>query len=160
MSESDLSLVLKWRNHPSIRRFMYTQHNISLQEHRKWFEAANDQKNKYLLIYEIKGNPLGFISIERENNTKVADWGFYASPDAPKGTGTDMGNAALEYAFIQLALHKICGHALAYNHRSVKFHEKLGFLKEGVLRDQHFDGETYHDIICFGLLENEWYRTD
>ena len=29
-------------------------------------------------------------------------------------------------------------------------------VSKGVLRQQHFDGNRYHDIVCFGLLKHEW----
>jgi UDP-4-amino-4,6-dideoxy-N-acetyl-beta-L-altrosamine N-acetyltransferase len=54
-------------------------------------------------------------------------------------------------------LHKLCGQALAFNERSIRFHQNLGFRREGVLRQQHFDGEQYHDVVCFGLLASEWH---
>ena len=78
------------------------------------------------------------------------------APDAPKGSGRQLGRAALNHAFRQLKFHKVCGQALAYNQRSIQFHQSLGFEQEGILRDQHFDGERYHHVICFGLLSHEW----
>ncbi|NQD81620.1 GNAT family N-acetyltransferase, partial [Pseudomonas sp. CrR14] len=83
-------------------------------------------------------------------------WGFYLAPGAPRGTGQQLGEAALAFAFDSLGLHKVCGQALAFNERSIRFHEKLGFVQEGALREQHYDGATYHTIIHFGLLRYEW----
>ncbi|WP_230714510.1 GNAT family N-acetyltransferase [Marinobacter shengliensis] len=40
MTESDLEQVLQWRNHPEVRRYMYTTHEIRLEEHSKWFMNA------------------------------------------------------------------------------------------------------------------------
>ena len=42
MEESDLDNVLRWRNHPSIRRSMLTQHEISLSEHTDWFKSIQE----------------------------------------------------------------------------------------------------------------------
>jgi RimJ/RimL family protein N-acetyltransferase len=67
-----------------------------------------------------------------------------------------MGETALRYAFIELGFEKICGQALAYNAQSIKFHHKLGFQQEGLLRNQHYDGKSFHDVYCFGLLRSEW----
>jgi len=108
------------------------------------------------LIYEDRGEPSGFVSFERLRCSKVADWGFYLAPHSPAGSGSFMGRLALDYAFGELLLHKICGQALAFNERSIGLHRKLCFRDEGRLREQHFDGEEYHDVICFGLLGLEW----
>ena len=47
MEESDLDNVLRWRNHPSIRRSMLTQHEISSFEHTDWFKSIQSDVNKY-----------------------------------------------------------------------------------------------------------------
>lgn len=156
MTRSDLERVLSWRNHPDVRRYMYTQHEISLEEHQRWFEQNANNPSRHLLIFELAGVPLGFINFNRLNSGGVADWGFYVTPSAPKGSGRQLGHAALDYAFTELKLHKVCGQALAYNERSINFHRSLGFQQEGILRDQHFDGEQYQSVVCFGLLRPEW----
>lgn len=99
---------------------------------------------------------MGFINIHQIAAGGIADWGFYAAPDAPKGTGKQLGQAALQYAFSVVGAHKLCAQALHFNERSVRFHLNLGFQQEGTLRDQHFDGQNYHDVVCFGLLASEW----
>lgn len=158
MDESDLERLLSWRNHPEVRRFMYTQHEISFEEHARWFAKASQDPERYLLVFEIDGSPLGFINIHQIASGGVADWGLYAAPDAPKGTGHALGQAALRYAFDTAELHKICGQVLAFNERSIRFHLNLGFQHEGILRQQHFDGQQYHDVVCLGLLASEWHQ--
>lgn len=156
MRESDLLTVLAWRNHPDIRRVMYTQHEITVAEHTAWFARAVKDAGRHLLIFETSSIPVGFININQVAHGGIADWGFYVSPDAAKGTGRRLGKAALEFAFVERGLHKLCGQALAFNQRSIRFHGYLGFQQEGVLRQQHFDGEHYHDVVCFGLLASDW----
>lgn len=156
MVQADLERVLAWRNHPDVRRYMYTQHEITLDEHLRWFERNLSDPKKHLLIFVVNQQPLGFVNFTKAVNGGIADWGFYVAPDAPKGSGRQLGCAALSHAFTQLEFHKVCGQALAYNQRSIQFHQSLGFQQEGILLDQHFDGERYHNVICFGLLCPEW----
>ena len=156
MVYADLALVLTWRNHPDVRRYMYTQHEITLAEHQRWFERSLPDPKKHLLVFEANHQPLGFVNLNEVRSGGIADWGFYAAPDAAKGSGRQLGRAALSHAFTKLKLHKVNGQALAYNQRSIQFHQSLGFQQEGTLRDEHFDGECYHHIICFGLLGHEW----
>lgn len=158
MAERDLPTVLQWRNHPDVRRFMYTQHIINPDEHARWFARSAGEPGVRLLIYERNEVPRGFVNISATRSAPVADWGFYLAPDAEPGTGSALGAAALEYAFARLKLHKLCGEALGFNERSIRFHERLGFAREGVLREQYFDGEQYHDVIRFGLLAAEWQQ--
>ena len=159
MTLDDLELVLSWRNHPDVRRYMYTQHEIRLEEHKVWFETAGRNPGKHLLIFELDNVPCGFVQLSQLKNSPIAEWGFYAAPSSPKGTGRVLGRATLRYAFEDLGLHKVCGEALAYNEPSIQFHGSLGFQSEGRLRDQHYDGQNYHDVLCFGLLVSEWEQT-
>ncbi|MGP9664679.1 UDP-4-amino-4,6-dideoxy-N-acetyl-beta-L-altrosamine N-acetyltransferase [Halomonas sp. AOP22-C1-8] len=157
LQEADLELVREWRNHPDVRRFMYTQHEITKEEHRAWFQRTQADPQRHLLLAKREGKPFGFVNFfVLDVTAKRAEWGFYLAPDAESGSGQMLGSTALNHAFCHLALHKLCSEALAYNLRSIRFHERLGFTREAQLRDHHFDGNTYHDVICFGLLCSEW----
>ena len=157
MVHADLERVMGWRNHPDVRRYMYTQHIIDLDEHQRWFECKLQDPRNHLLIFEVDQQPFGFVNFTQTGNGGIADWGFYLAPDAPKGSGLQLGLVSLSQAFTKLNFHKIRGEALAYNNRSILFHQALGFHQEGTLRDEHFDGERYHNVICFGLLSHEWH---
>ncbi len=156
MTVADLDSVLKLRNHSEIRRYMLTRHEISHEEHSSWFARASQDEALDLLVFELGQLCCGFVQFKKTSYPGVMDWGFYAAPDAPKGTGKKLGLAALSYAFKKSNLHKICGQALHWNQPSIEFHKSLGFSHEGTLRDQHFDGTAYHDLICFGILRREW----
>lgn len=156
MLEDDLEIILSWRNHPDIRRYMYAQHEIELEEHTTWYNNNCNKPGRHMLIFEVNNKPAGFANISELLQSAIADWGFYIAPGSAKGTGTELAILVLNYAFEKLGLYKVCGQVLAYNIVSVNFHLGLGFLKEGVLRDQYFDGYRYHDVIHFGLLADEW----
>lgn len=157
MTAADLELVLSWRNHPDVRRYMFSTREIRREEHVTWFQKAASEAGRYLLLFELNGTPQGFLNIHQVAEGGVADWGFYVAPAAPKGVGTTMGRAALLFAFEQAKLSRLCGNVLAYNERSLRFHLKLGFSQEGVLRQHHFDGTQYHDVVCFGLLAKDYF---
>lgn len=156
VNEKDLPIILSWRNHEEIRRYMFTQHEISLEEHENWFLRAKDDPKLRLLIVEDELGPFGYVQFNKVSQGGVADWGFYVGPYAVKGSGTKLGHAALNYAFTELGLHKICGQAIVGNEASIRFHQKLGFIQEGILRDQQSINDVYHSIICFGLHASEW----
>lgn len=156
LTSDDLPVVLTWRNHPDVRRFMFTQHEISLDEHRQWFAKTRTDPTRRLLIVEDGRDPIGYVQFSSVTCGGVADWGFYARPEAPRGSGYKLGVTALNYAFGSLNLHKVCGQAIDSNLASIAFHLRLGFAEEGMLRDQQRIDGKYHSIICFGLLAHEW----
>lgn len=152
----DLPMILTWRNHPAVRSVMFSQHEISRSEHEAWFERASADPSRRLLVVEDGDGPFGFVQFDAVVENGVADWGFYARPDAPRGSGRRLGAAALDHAFAALNLHKVCGQAIATNDASITLHRKLGFTEEGVLRDQKYVNGSYYSLVCFGMLKQEW----
>lgn len=160
MQSDDLDMVRQWRNHPEVRRHMYTQHEISEEEHRQWFSRTRQTTGTHLLIFEHAGKACGFINVTQIRQGPIADWSFHLSPCAQKGTGFQLGCTVLDHVFQHLQLHKLCGEALDFNERSIRLHYRLGFHREGQLRDQHFDGSQYHDVHRFGILASDWRQVD
>jgi UDP-4-amino-4,6-dideoxy-N-acetyl-beta-L-altrosamine N-acetyltransferase len=152
----DLPMVLAWRNHPEVRRYMFTQHEISLEEHCDWFARVSSDPSRRLFIVEESREPIGYVQFNSVSPGGVADWGFYVRPDAPKGSGRKLGVTALQHVFESLKLHKVCGQAIESNQASIKFHSRLGFRLEGVLREQQRIKDNYHTLYCYGLLAHEW----
>lgn len=156
MTDKDLPIVLAWRNHADTRCYMFTQNEISLDEHRNWFSKASQDPSRCLLIVEEDKQAIGYVQFSKVEEGGVADWGFYVRPGATKGTGRKLGVMALNHAFGPLKLHKVCGQAIVSNQASIIFHQRLGFTPEGLLRDQQRINGAYHNLHCFGLLSIEW----
>ena len=158
MTAADLESVLALRNRIEVRRYMLTHHELSIDEHLLWFERSALNPKKKLLVLEIEKKCCGFVQFEETKYSGVCDWGFYTDPNSPKGTGKMLGTCALAHAFENECVHKICGQALHINRPSIEFHKSLGFTQEGILRNHHFDGLEFHDLICFGILKSEFAK--
>lgn len=156
MQASDLRAVYRWRNDASIRRQMFATREFTYEEHERWFDNADRDPKRRLLILERAGVASAYLHFGPIADGGIAAWGFYAAPDAAPGTGRALGEAALSYAFEELGLHKVWGEALASNESSLRFHLRLGFRQEGGFVSHHFDGTAYHDVLRFGLLASDW----
>lgn len=158
LSGKDLALVRAWRNAPEVRRNMYSTHEIGEAEHHAWFASLRgNPKSRWFVYEDALGQPKGviyFTQIKPSNGS--AFWGFYVAPDALPGTGTRMGLDALDTVFSEMGLHKVNAEALAHNAGSIRFQKKLGFQEEGLLRDFHYDGANYVDVVRLGILATEW----
>jgi UDP-4-amino-4,6-dideoxy-N-acetyl-beta-L-altrosamine N-acetyltransferase len=156
VTKQDLDALREWRNDPSIRPFMLTQHEITQPEHEAWFAAASADPARRLVIAEQDAAPFGYVQFSGVAENGVADWGFYTRPGAPKGSGKKLGKLALDFAFDELALHKVRGQALAFNSASIAMHQKLGFAEEGLFREEYLIEGVWRDLVCFGLLRDMW----
>lgn len=153
----ELELMRAWRNEPAVRANMYTQHEISREEHLSWWEKTKVRRDQKYFMYEMAGAPVGIaaftgIDIKSQNSA----WAFYASPSAPKGTGSKMEFLMLDHAFDDLKIHKLYCEVLAFNTSVIKLHQKFGFSIEGVFRQQHKVNDNFVDIYRLGILASEW----
>ncbi len=73
-----------------------------------------------------------------------------------KGLASEAATLAISYGFFELGLHRIEADTEPNNQRSNAVLERLGFSREGLLRQrfQHPDG--IQDSLIFGLLQPEW----
>lgn len=73
-----------------------------------------------------------------------------------RGYATEGANALLGFAFERLALRRVEADVDPRNPGSLRVLEKLGFVREGYLRERwEINGET-QDGVFFGLLRREW----
>ena len=158
LEERDLEMVLAWRNSERVRSCMYTDHIITPEEHRAWFDRSRQTEFPATLVFEYRGVPSGlksFSQIDRHNNRCF--WGFYLGDvELPRGCGSAMGFLALEYIFERHRFRKVCAEAFAFNEGSVKYHTRLGFSREGCFRRHVLKNGSYEDIISFAIFEEEW----
>ena len=158
IDEQDLETILKWRNSERVRANMYTDHIISMAEHKNWFERYKLQEKARYLLFEIDGRAVGLVYFtDLDEANEKAYWGFYlGETDVPKGSGTAMGFLGLDYAFNVLKLRKLCGEAFAFNEASRRFHAKLGFYEEGRFCKHVLKGGEYEDVVSFALFRDQW----
>lgn len=79
-----------------------------------------------------------------------AEWG--------KGYMQETLRAVLNYAFNSLELHRIEADVDPRNINSIRTVEKLGFQREGYLRERWQVNGEIQDALFFGLLRPEWEK--
>ena len=73
-----------------------------------------------------------------------------------KGFGTEAVGLLVAFAFQVLGLHRLEADADPRNEPSLRLLERLGFRREGYLRERyHVNGEV-QDSVLLGLLRPEW----
>lgn len=73
-----------------------------------------------------------------------------------QGIMSEAAGRVLAHAFDDLDLHRVQAFSLPENGGSVRVLEKLGFRREGVLRDYVLKWGTCQDRAMYGLLRDEW----
>ena len=68
-------------------------------------------------------------------------------------------NALLAYAFEELGMHRIEADVDPRNAASIRTLERLGFVREGYLRERWHVGGEIQDALFYGLLRSDWEKT-
>jgi pseudaminic acid biosynthesis N-acetyl transferase len=167
VSHADSDTLWHWRNRPAVRQFMYTQHEISHDEHKAWFShmLANTQHRYFYIVYKrVDGQPdkpLGVVNLDlNSDNSTNATWAFYAAPDAPRGSGALMEFGALSLAFETLGVTQLNCEVLSHNQGVVRLHQRFGFRETPQSRQRTFslpEGKTV-EIVCLSLSADEWQQ--
>lgn len=157
MRETDLGMVLEWRNQPVVRKKMFNAGVISEAEHYAWYQRIKDDPQRRYLIYEEDQIPLGqvnFIDISEHHHT--ATIGFYSADQHRQEVGLRMMQLLLEHAFLLLGLRKLWAEVLASNGQVLMFARSCGFELEGILRGQVEIDARPVDVHRLGMLRSEW----
>ncbi|HDR7743316.1 TPA: GNAT family protein [Bacillus pacificus] len=124
----------------------------------KYIESANTLAFK--VIDEESGKVIGHISLGRiDNINKSARIGKVLVGDTEmrgRSIGKHMMKAVLHIAFEELKLHRVTLGVFDFNTSAISCYEKIGFVKEGLLRESKKVGETYWNLWEMSMLEYEW----
>jgi RimJ/RimL family protein N-acetyltransferase len=77
-----------------------------------------------------------------------------------RGLGTDVVRALCEYGFTVRGLHRLQIETLATNAAMIQAAERVGFTREGTLRQAAWVTGAFLDEVILGLLSADWSRAD
>lgn len=98
----------------------------------------------------------GFQKWNREWNSCMVR---YDLKDDARGQGVmqEALRCALVWAFAGMRLNRVEAQIHPQNQASIRLVERLGFVREGLLRKAGYWDERYHDLWMYSLLKNEFY---
>jgi len=74
-----------------------------------------------------------------------------------QGFAREAVQALVDFAFVELELHRLGADADPRNHKSLALLGSLGFVREGHQRESYLVGDEWQDAVLFGLLRREWH---
>jgi len=162
----DYILINKWRTDPEIQSLTGGNMNfVSSHREKMWVEdkIKNNQQNIYLGICLSDNNELiGYLSInDIDWRNRKAWWGGLVVGEKEHrnfGYATDASRLMLQYIFNELGLNRFSGYWLTSNIPSIKVAEKLGFKKEGLLKESVYKNGKYHDLYLMTILQEEFFN--
>jgi RimJ/RimL family protein N-acetyltransferase len=160
----DFSRLIAWIGSPESlfewtgSSFDYPLDHHQLERHLDELPAPQLDRRLFTAVEERTGEAVGHIELERIDvqRRSATVCRLVVAPDGRnRGIGTAIMQALLGKAFDELGLHRVELRTFDSN-LAVGFHEQLGFVREGLLRDVAPAREGYRSAIVMSLLEPEW----
>jgi ribosomal-protein-alanine N-acetyltransferase len=122
---------------------------------------ASDETVTYSFLLENTNELAGiFFYFDYNGRNRSCEFGYIVNPEnRNRGVGTEMLRTCINNLFNEpnLNLNKLYCQTAAFNLPSIRILEKLGFKKDGVLREHHeLDGKLWDDYI-YSILKTEWH---
>jgi RimJ/RimL family protein N-acetyltransferase len=110
------------------------------------------------LAVDVDGQFIGWCSLSRWNpDFRSAAVGYcYGESAWGHGYATEAARALLTWAFDTLDLNRVQAETDTRNTASARVLEKLGFVREGTLREDCVVDGVVSDSWVYGLLRREW----
>ena len=159
LEKADAPMVMGWLNDPEVNRTLATCFPINLAFEEAFIEKSSPNDLRLVIVVRESDKPIGVVGLhESDLRNRHAGFGITigAKEEWGKGYATEATRLIVQHAFATLNLHRVSLKVYAYNPRGLHVYEKVGFQKEGVLRQDNFREGRYWDTIIMGLLREEW----
>ena len=119
-------MVLIWRNSSEIRKWMYNQEEIELNDHLNFIESLKSRKDKLYFLVKKDKEYIGVIDFTEIIEEESLHMGIYTNPNI-KGNGKILLNKIIDYSFDNLKVKKIYSEVFSQNNKAYELYEKYNF---------------------------------
>jgi ribosomal-protein-alanine N-acetyltransferase len=168
MTPKDVNALLMLFGNPEVVKFIGMQPIKNIEQANEWlkwmggFFAAKDGLRWGITLQDADATFVGSAGLHRWN--KEAQYAKIGCDIAYKFWGNGYGQEAMreiiEFGWEQMKLNRIEAEIVSGNEGSVHVMEKLGFKREGLLRQRLLKGGKFYDVLIYSVLRSEYQGKD
>lgn len=159
--EKDIPLKVKWINDEKNNRFLHYDLPLSEEKTLLWFRSLQGRKDRADYTITCNGEPAGLIGlINIDSRNRKGEYYVALGEEKYKGRGVAFtaSRLLLDKGFTVFNLNKIYLYTEVENLAAQKLFERLGFVKEGLLRQDLLQDGRRVDRFVYGLLAAEYRK--
>jgi len=160
VSNDDHKFLVELHNDPVVLRNITNPSEITLEQHLQWWEKISVNEKQKRLIYTVNDVRVGFTKfydIDFQNHNCMLGADIHSSFRG-KGYAKHMWGLMLNICFDDLKLHRVSLTTAEFNVIAQQIYYRLGFKKEGLLKQSLYRDEKYYDQICMYMLRSDWIQ--
>lgn len=157
--KEDIPKKVEWINNPENNQFLHYDIPLSVEKTERWYNSHLGDDVRYDAIIEVDGIPvgtIGLLSIDRKNSKAEYYIAMGETSYKGKGVAKKASRLILQYGFEFLKLNKIYLYTEIDNSVAQKLFESIGFVKEGLIKQDILFNERFVDRYAYGFLREDW----
>lgn len=118
----------------------------------------NDGLESFVFAVRQQNNLIGLVNLDGLDwPNSHAEIGIALTSDSARGQGyaAEALQLLLDYAYAELGLHRVWARIIEDNSPSIRLFEKLGFVREGCLKEHVLRHGQYRDMLIYGRLREQ-----
>ena len=157
----DAARYASWLNDPEVRPGVGRTSPLSQLNEEEIIRGMHQKPNQQIMAI-----------CEKETDTHVGGTGVHSIDTVDRscsfgifigdrerwsrGYATEATRLVLRHAFETLNLNRVQLNVFSYNPRAIGIYERVGFKRDGVLRQARYHAGEFHDDIVMSVLREEW----
>lgn len=140
-----------------IRYMTGTPREYTLEEIKTQIIEDTSREDYAICLNETKEmiGELSILDIDSPNHAAVFRISMNHTNHTGKGFGTEAMELIINHVFNDLKLNRLQLEVFSHNVRGIRAYEKVGFVKEGILREALFYQGNYPDEIIMSILKSD-----
>jgi ribosomal-protein-alanine N-acetyltransferase len=163
LNNGDVEFVFRHFSDPDVNHYLLDEEPLATWEQAQaivdfYTSPGSKSYNRWVIVEKTELRPVGTCGYHLwQKAHRRAEIGYDLERASwKKGIMTEALRAVLPYGFEYMGLNRISALVYPENEASIRLLERLGFQKEGLLRQYFRRGETYYDHWLLSLLREEW----
>ena len=157
--QDDIPYEVKWINDTENNQFLH--YDLPLREDKThlWFNSIKDRTDRADFTITYKGEPAGLIGLLNiDNKHRKAEYYITLGGSEFKGKGiaTIASKLLIEESYHKYKLNKIYLYTEVENKSAQRLFERIGFIKEGLLKEDLIQEGRKIDRFIYGLFVEEY----
>lgn len=159
----DIPKKVEWINNPENNRYLHYDIPLNIEKTQKWYEnniGRTDRYDAVIVADDVPCGTIGLLNIDRKNAKAELYIAMGDTSLKGKGVSTEASKLILNYGFSEMNLERIYLYTETENIAAQRLFEKIGFIKEGCLRDDILSHNQFVDRFIYGILRKDYLRAE
>lgn len=156
---TDIPKKVEWVNNPENNQFLHYDIPICVEKTERWFDSHLGEDTRYDAVIEADGVPvgtIGLLSIDKKDSKAEYYIAMGETSYKGKGVAREASRLILQYGFEVLGLNRIYLFTEVENIAAQRLFERVGFIKEGLIRQDIVSHGRFVDRFAYGFLKEDW----